>query len=575
MLYLFDLGTNSSYKLVLNGNVLYGLDSESKTMEFYLNDKEHFVLEYLAKNSSSDSPSDSRDIELAYQNEFSDVFGLYSLKNTIASIRKKYKLITDSYSIDSPKELINNVFKKGYYVNMIDNAYISKHNGLDINEFKLNTVAMLLLFFKMYRSSLIKKLSTVVALSTLFLAFMYILQIINISSIINKYKLNTDLIAEKVLEYGCNHDLSPSVLNQSLNLDSALLVGLKGSCLIDREKVQNINNIDLLSLLKQNQFVYTKRTNQQGEEFYARISKKSISGRYENTLLPFLTDSVHIDNELGKLLSTGEPGDFKIFSHNLRDDAWVTYYSNDIVYEWLTLLVIISFSLYMKNVYRFFHFVTTWVGLQYKLEVIMDTKNNHPIYYEVLTRVKKGSPLDYINNIRKSQLVTFHTILTIRAIEKSQLNGKNNNYGINLCPTILKGEQFTLLKNYLTRLEANEVTLEITENSNFPYTSEIIENILHLKDTGFIVALDDFGTGNNNIEIVRKIQPNYLKIEKDFLIGIEEDSPEKEVLINLSKLGHLSNSELIQEGVETIRQKNFLFKLGHIYQQGYLYSEKQ
>ncbi|USD43523.1 EAL domain-containing protein [Vibrio sp. SCSIO 43135] len=577
MLYLFSLGGSSSYKLVLNGNLLYGVDEESKTMEFYLNDKERFVLEYLAKYSSSDAPSAARDIELAYQREFSDEFGLYSLKNTIASIRRKYKLITDSHDIDGPKEFINNVFKKGYYINIdvVDSISKNKQLNFDINNYKLSTGAMLDLFIRLYHLSILNKGAKMVVLSSVLLCILYILQISHISSILHKYKGNTNYIAHEIMDYGCDDTQNVAVLSQSLNLDSAILIKNGNSCLIDRESMRSIDSeAELERLLSLPQFVYTSRTNGQGAEFYARISRQSIESRYGNTLLPFLVDSVHINTELGKLLSTGEPGQFQVYSQNFREGAEIVYYSDGIVYEWLGLLALLTCLFYMKNLYRFAHFVTTWIGLRYKLEVIMDTEKSHPVYYEILTRVKRGSPLEYINHLRQSQLVTFHTIATIKAIEAAQQSGASNNYGINLCPITLQGDDFDLLDQFLSRLEANEVTLEITENSTVPYTQEIIENIRYLKVTGFIIALDDFGTGNNNVEVVKKVQPNYLKIDKEFLTDIENDILAKEILINLSNIGYVSDSKIIQEGVETTRQKNFLSRLGYIYQQGYLYSEE-
>lgn len=577
MLYLFNLGCDSSYKLVLNGNLLYGLDEESKTMEFCLNDKERFVLEYLAKYSSYDKPSAARDIELAYQEQFSDEFGLYSLKNTIASIRKKYKLITDSYAIDTPSELITNVFKKGYYINLdvLDSLAKNKQLNFDINNYKLNTPAMLSLFIQIYQRSIVCKGAKMAAISTLLLGILYMLQISHIESILKKYKGNTNFIAQEIMAHGCDDTQNVAVFSQSLNLDSAILITGNDRCLIDRESVRYLDDdVELQHLLDQPQFVYTLRANSQGTEFYARISRQSIESRYGNTLLPFLVDSIHINTELGKLLSTGEPGNFRIYSHDYRAGAEVVYYSDGILFEWFVLFTLLSFVFYMKSIIRFSHFVITWVGLRYKLEVIMDTDKNQPIYYEILTRVKTGSPLDYINHIRQSGLVTFHTILTIRAIEYAQLDGASNNYGINLCPITLQGDQFPLLEQFLSRLEANEVILEITENSNLPYSQEIIEHILCLKAKGFIIALDDFGTGNNNVEMVKKVHPNYLKIDKEFLQGVEDDSSAKEILINISNIGYVSDSKVIQEGVETSSQKHFLSKLGYTYQQGFLYSEK-
>lgn len=88
MFYSFNLSNDRSLSLILNGSLLYSVEDKAKKLEFDLNDKERFVLEFLVENSSREFPSSPRDIEAAYKDYYQGEFGLYALKNTIASLRK-------------------------------------------------------------------------------------------------------------------------------------------------------------------------------------------------------------------------------------------------------------------------------------------------------------------------------------------------------------------------------------------------------------------------------------------------------------------------------------------------------
>ncbi|NOH52691.1 EAL domain-containing protein [Vibrio coralliilyticus] len=576
MFYSFNLSNDRSLSLILNGSLLYSVEDKAKKLEFDLNDKERFVLEFLVENSSREFPSSPRDIEAAYKDYYQGEFGLYALKNTIASLRKKYKHLVAEYSGSmEDKELIVNVFKKGYYVDLdlIVNNQIKESIVANFNSYKPSNLEMLWLFLKIYHLTVLNRATKALSLAGFVIALLYVFQIWHLSSIVGKYSYNTDQVAQALMTLGCHDRETVTAFNRSLNLDSALLLAESQSCLVDRDVVKTLSREQVEEFLGLPQFVYTIRENlPSGSAVIGRISASAIENRYRNNLWPVLIDAVAINNKVSNVFTTGSQSGIRVFSATFDNGTSVAFYSHNLLSEWLSLFVVFLVGFYGNRLLRFGKFCHDWATLRYKLEKIIDTTCKTVLYHEVLTRVKHRTALQYIANLTQNQLVTFHTVLIAKTIANARAHGVVGVYGMNLCPSSLLNKNFYALEKYLQILEPNEVVLELTENSNQPYSKEIYANITHLKSLGFHIALDDFGTGNNNVQIVQRVSPDYLKVDKEFIRGIESNEVKKKLLMTLSDIGTMSDCKIIQEGVETIEQQEILCKLGYRFQQGYLYS---
>nr|WP_325205853.1 EAL domain-containing protein [Vibrio sp. 03_296] len=93
-----------------------------------------------------------------------------------------------------------------------------------------------------------------------------------------------------------------------------------------------------------------------------------------------------------------------------------------------------------------------------------------------------------------------------------------------VCPSLLQGHNFSALYRELSSLDCRLLTIEITENASMYYTAEIYQNVAKLKQLDCKISIDDFGTGNNNVALISKINPDYLKIDREFVIGVKSDA---------------------------------------------------
>lgn len=113
------------------------------------------------------------------------------------------------------------------------------------------------------------------------------------------------------------------------------------------------------------------------------------------------------------------------------------------------------------------------------------------------------------------------------------------------------------------------IELELTE-------SDLIQDKLpaleYLRNFGFKLSIDDFGTGYSNLGYMITLQPQQVKIDRDFVSGIEQDISKQSVVKALHTLALGMDIELVAEGIETQQQLNLLLAMGVSVGQGYLFS---
>ena len=90
---------------------------------------------------------------------------------------------------------------------------------------------------------------------------------------------------------------------------------------------------------------------------------------------------------------------------------------------------------------------------------------------------------------------------------------------------------------------------------------------------GVLVALDDFGTGFSSIGILKDIPINITKIDRSFVLKIEENENDRELIRNIAGFVHGFGSKICVEGIETKGMVNILreFNLHLIFRKLYLH----
>lgn len=125
-----------------------------------------------------------------------------------------------------------------------------------------------------------------------------------------------------------------------------------------------------------------------------------------------------------------------------------------------------------------------------------------------------------------------------------------------------------------TGLSPGCLDLEITETSLMHNLEKAVDILMELNKMGVGISLDDFGTGYSSLYYLRKLPIQTLKIDRNFVWGIEsEDSDGAAVVRSILSLAQNLNLKVVAEGVETWSQVEFLKKYGCKLAQGFLFSK--
>ncbi|MFM2398801.1 MAG: hypothetical protein RL341_958 [Pseudomonadota bacterium] len=136
-----------------------------------------------------------------------------------------------------------------------------------------------------------------------------------------------------------------------------------------------------------------------------------------------------------------------------------------------------------------------------------------------------------------------------------------------------------LLGEFLRRwsaagLNADRLVFEVTERANAHFDAASVKAPMQaLKAQGASFAMDDFGVGFSNLNSLRTLPFDFLKIDKAFVDGIAEGDAESAGFVDhIIALAKRLDLIVVAEGVETQAQRDYLRKAGVRYMQGWLFA---
>lgn len=146
---------------------------------------------------------------------------------------------------------------------------------------------------------------------------------------------------------------------------------------------------------------------------------------------------------------------------------------------------------------------------------------------------------------------------------------------LNVRPTAIHDPDFrsaSLRKTLeVSGLAPHDVVLEISEQEsieNFEIFREIRD---YYRKLGFRIALDDTGAGYASLEAVVELSPDFIKVDRAFVRGVDEDPARQELLHALQRVANNLGSEIIAEGLDTLEELATLSDLEIRYGQGWLF----
>ena len=124
-----------------------------------------------------------------------------------------------------------------------------------------------------------------------------------------------------------------------------------------------------------------------------------------------------------------------------------------------------------------------------------------------------------------------------------------------------------------TGLEAQCLSLDITETVYVKALEENTAALAELKKLGVRISIDDFGTGYSSLAYLKRLPADILKIDKSFVAGLGEDVEDTAIMQMVIDLAHTFGMEVVAEGIESEEQVELLKGMGCDLAQGYHFAK--
>lgn len=121
-------------------------------------------------------------------------------------------------------------------------------------------------------------------------------------------------------------------------------------------------------------------------------------------------------------------------------------------------------------------------------------------------------------------------------------------------------------------LRPQDIEIECLETQRILESSEALACVKTLRQKGYAIALDDFGTGYSNLNYLRNIPADLIKIDRSLIENLKSDNDSRIIVESLIKMLHRLNYVVLAEGVEDRETLHYLEQYQCDIIQGYFYS---
>lgn len=217
--------------------------------------------------------------------------------------------------------------------------------------------------------------------------------------------------------------------------------------------------------------------------------------------------------------------------------------------------------------------------LTFHMQPIVDALTFEVYGFEALMRSSDPdlnvSPFDMIEASKAHDaLLKLDQIARRNAILQcsSKLEG-NERLFVNFLPITIYDPEVCLRTTFKAAeeagLEFSRIVFEVVESEEFPDIDHLSAILDKYRQAGNRVALDDLGAGNTSLTYVNRLNPDYIKIDREIVRAAAADQ-ELNMLRGLVSHAKDRGIKVLGEGVETANELDMLREMGVDLIQGYL-----
>lgn len=153
-----------------------------------------------------------------------------------------------------------------------------------------------------------------------------------------------------------------------------------------------------------------------------------------------------------------------------------------------------------------------------------------------------------------------------RALAQLPLLPENVTLTINVGPRSVMCPEF---REAVLALPSRRLILELTEHTVVDDYPALVAALKAMRQRGARIAIDDTGAGYSSLVHILKLAPDFIKLDRDLVSGIDVDPVRRALAASLVSFAAETGAQIIAEGVENSDELEVLRSLGVRYAQGY------
>lgn len=219
--------------------------------------------------------------------------------------------------------------------------------------------------------------------------------------------------------------------------------------------------------------------------------------------------------------------------------------------------------------------VNIHTGVCYGFEVLLRNyaKAGFPSIQEVFNRAYRENMLFTVDlQLREKALAKFKDL---QFHEKTKLFYNLDNR-VMVAPDYSPEKVLATMEKY--PLTPGTFCFEVSERHDFEKfllhdvrnLNEIKKTLNYYRQDLYKIAIDDFGSGLSGLQFLYHSEPDFIKIDRFFVSGIERDARKRLFVSTVLNMAHVLGITVIAEGVETAEEFYACKEIGCDFIQGYL-----
>jgi len=122
-------------------------------------------------------------------------------------------------------------------------------------------------------------------------------------------------------------------------------------------------------------------------------------------------------------------------------------------------------------------------------------------------------------------------------------------------------------------IRPEQFVFEVVESEDVRDADRLLEILDGYRRAGFRVALDDVGAGYNSLNLLTKLQPDFIKVDMELIRNVHVDPYKDQVVSMLLELSRGLGVSTVVEGIENDGEWRWSIEHGADYAQGFLFAK--